>query len=123
MYRLRWAPGHSGVLGRGVDSVAKLRTVVEWARSNPDVEKCSYRVEYRIDGPPISECPAGHALSAPARWQPYRLEQQMRLVSCADCPGHYVTVCPICGTSVFDPPPRPDCGPPTERRLGSSPDN
>jgi hypothetical protein len=91
--------------------VAKLRAVVEWARSNPHVEKCSYRMEYRIAGPQITECPAGHTLSTPARWRPHRLEQQMRLVHCRDCPGHYVTVCPTCGTSVFDPPPGPDCGP------------
>jgi hypothetical protein len=98
VYQLRWVPGHSGVLDRGVDSVAKLRAVVEWARSNPHVEKCSNRMEYRIDGAQISECPAGHALSAPAPWQPYRREQKMRLVTCRDCPGHYVTVCPTCGT-------------------------
>ena len=123
VYQLRWAPGYTGVLSRGVDSPAKLRAVVEWARSNPHVEKCSYRIEYRIDGQMVSHCPAGHDLSTAREWQPYRREQKMQLMPCVDCPGHYVTTCRTCGAQVVDPQPGPDCAPPGGSRRGSSPDN
>lgn len=111
VYELRWAPGCSGVLSRGVDSVEKLRAVVTWARSNPHVEKCSYRLEYRTRGERIERCSLGHSLLETGRWQPYRLEQKMRFVRCADCPGHYISICPECGTPAPDPPAGPDCTP------------
>jgi hypothetical protein len=37
----------------------------------------------------------------------------MTLLTCRDCPGHYLTVCPTCSERIYDPPLRPDCGPPT----------
>jgi hypothetical protein len=117
VYEPRWARGHNGVLSRGVDSPAKLRAVVDWARRNPHIEKCSYRISYRTEGPPIERCPSGHSLLSPVAWQPYRLEQKMRLVDCIDCPGHYVKECPECHAHVFDPPTGPDCGPRSDCTL------
>jgi hypothetical protein len=38
VYQLGWAPGYIGVLSRGVDSPAKIRAAMEWARRNPHVE-------------------------------------------------------------------------------------
>lgn len=110
-YELRWARGHSGVRSRAVDSAAKLRAVVEWARHNPHVEKCSFKVTYELQGAKFDTCPAGHSLRSPIEWQPYRTEQRMRSVDCAGCPGHFRTVCPTCGVAVYDPELAAGCGP------------
>jgi hypothetical protein len=110
-YQLRWAAGHSGVRSRSVDSLAKLRAVVEWARQNPNVEKCSYTVTYAARGPQIEACPAGHSLRSPREWQPYQTHQRMRSVQCRACPGHYRTICPTCNVAVYDPPLTVGCGP------------
>jgi hypothetical protein len=55
VYQLRWAPGYTGVLSRGVDSPVKLRAVVEWARRNPRGEvQLPDRVPHRRpDGQPL----------------------------------------------------------------------
>jgi hypothetical protein len=110
-YELRWSPGHAGVLNRTVDSLGQLRAVVEWARRNPHVEKCSYHHVDDLEGARIEVCGHGHSLKAINPLQPYRLQQEMRLARCRDCPGHYVTVCPTCDVYVYDPPLGPDCGP------------
>jgi hypothetical protein len=110
-YDLRWARGHAGVLNRAVDSFDQLRAVVEWARQNPHIEKCSYRRVDDLEGARIDVCGRGHSLKAINPMQPYRLQQEMKLTHCRDCPGHYVTVCPTCDVRVYDPPLGPDCGP------------
>jgi hypothetical protein len=99
------------VLNRAVDSLDQLRAVVEWARQNPHIEKCSYRRVDDLEGAPIDVCGRGHSLKAINPMQPYRLQQEMKLTHCRDCPGHYVTVCPTCDVRVYDPPLGPDCGP------------
>jgi hypothetical protein len=110
-YELRWARDHSGVLNRTVESLGELRAVVEWARQNPHVEKCSYRQVDDLEGARIVVCPAGHSLVAVHPMLPYQQQQQMTLIRCRDCPGHYVTECPTCDVPVYDPSPGPDCGP------------
>ncbi|MCY1141552.1 hypothetical protein OWR29_26440 [Actinoplanes sp. Pm04-4] len=110
-YELRWAHGHSGVRSRTVDSTAKLRAVVEWARTNPHVEKCSYTVTYELVGTPIMACPAGHSLLQRKAAQPYRTERRMNRLHCRACPGHDRIVCPECGATVYDPPVTFGCGP------------
>ncbi|WP_203790375.1 hypothetical protein [Paractinoplanes rishiriensis] len=84
-YELRWTAGHNGVRSRVVDSPAKLRAVVEWARRNPRVEKCSYRVTYELVGERIERCPQGHSLLTPRDTQPYRTEKKMRQVGRKRC--------------------------------------
>jgi hypothetical protein len=71
-----------------VDSLDQLRSVVEWARQNPYVEKCSYRHVDDLEGTRVEACPQGHSLQAINPVQPYRLQQQMELTLCRDCPGH-----------------------------------
>jgi hypothetical protein len=110
-YELRWARGHTGVLNRTVDSLDQLRAVVDWARQNPHVEKCSYRCVDDLEGARLEVCGQGHSLKAINPMQPYRQHQEMKLTRCRDCPGHYVTVCPTCEVRVYDPPLGPDCGP------------
>ncbi|MDY7091232.1 MAG: hypothetical protein SYR96_39900 [Actinomycetota bacterium] len=110
-YELRWTHGHSGVRTRTVDSPAKLRAVVEWARANPHVEKCSYKVTYELVGALVDHCPAGHSLLTRKPGQPYRMEQQMQRKKCRICPGHERMVCPDCGVAVYDPPLTAGCGP------------
>jgi hypothetical protein len=56
-YELRWARGHSGVRSRFVTEVAQVRAVKEWARTNPHVERCSFRVTYNLVGDRIEHCP------------------------------------------------------------------
>jgi hypothetical protein len=110
-YELRWARGHTGVLNRTVDSLGQLRTVVEWARQNPYVEKYSFKPIDDLVGDRVAGCSQGHSLQAPPYWQASRRGRQMMLVRCRDCPGHYLTDCPTCSEPVFDPPLGPDCGP------------
>ncbi|MEV4708184.1 hypothetical protein [Actinoplanes sp. NPDC049316] len=112
-YELRWQPhyrGH-GVRSREVATVAQLRAVVEWARRNPNVLRCSYKPTDHLVGDQVKMCPDGHSLEAPNPNQPYRMIQQMRMVRCATCPGHYRTVCPTCRAPVFDPPLSVECRP------------
>ena len=111
-YELRWEQGRNGVVSRNVDTLDQLRAVVEWARANPHVERCSYRRVDDLQGDRIDRCPAGHELPIVKPGRAHQLRGIMRLVACADCPGHYVTVCPACGAQVYDPPAGPDCGPP-----------
>ena len=109
-YELRWERGRSGVVSRDVDTLDQLRAVVEWARANPHVERCSYRPIEALHGERIDRCPAGHDLPTVKPGQAHRPPGFMRLVQCSDCPGHYVTTCLTCGVNVFDPPAGPDCG-------------
>jgi hypothetical protein len=108
-YDLVWQDGHTGVLSREVDTVAKLRAVVAWARANPRVRRWSIApVDQLVGGPAHGDvCPSGHALVTYPR--PHRVSGWL---SCADCPGHRLTVCPVCGVRLLDPLPGPDCGPP-----------
>jgi len=103
-YELRWERGYDGIRARQVDSVAKLRAVVEWARRNPHIEKCSYKVTYSPEGDMVETCSSGHSLLTPKPNQPYRMELALKLVGCPVCPGHYLTVCPECGEDFYDPP-------------------
>jgi hypothetical protein len=86
--------------------------VVEWARRNPRIEKCSYRVGWELRGDRIEVCPRGHTLLQRIAHYAQKLDLPARWVSCADCPGHHAAQCPRCGVMVYDPPPGPDCGPP-----------
>jgi hypothetical protein len=116
-YNLRWERGHSGVLSRTVRTPRQLRAVVEWARRNPHVEKCSYKLAWELEGDLIEACPAGHSLLSQASYHSHQQQKRMRLVQCIACPGHYETICPKCQVRVFDPPAGPDCGPPSDCRL------
>lgn len=102
---LRWQPHYRGsrVHSREAEGVAQLRAVVEWARRNPNVLRYSYKPVDHLVGDQVKVCPAGHSLEAVNPMQPYRMIQQMRMVRCAACPGHYRTLCPTCRTPVFDP--------------------
>jgi len=46
----------AGVLSREVESLAKPRAVVEWARRNPNVLKCSYKPVDRLEGERVNAC-------------------------------------------------------------------
>ena len=111
-YELRWAPRHSGVFSRTVDTVAQLRAVVERARRNPHIEKCSYKAAYEPNGDWIAECSRGHSLAQPKHWETGRRSRRhMNRKPCLVCPGHYLSDCPECLEEVFDPPLGPDCSP------------
>jgi hypothetical protein len=94
-YELRWEPGHrGGVLSRHVDTLAHLKAVVQWARANPHVIKCSYRPVYDLEGTPATTCSHGHRLESPDPRQPWRWRQDTHQWKCRACPGHAVTICP-----------------------------
>jgi hypothetical protein len=93
-YELRWERGYDGIRARQVDSVAKLRAVVEWARGNPHVEKCSYKVSYVADGEMIQACSAGHSLLTPRPGRQWDFEHKLQRLDCLARASHYLTVCP-----------------------------
>lgn len=109
-YELTWEPGHTGVLSRYVDTLEQVRAVVEWARANPHIHKCSYRPHDELVGDQVATCNQGHLLEV-RQWGQSRASRSMRMVKCRDCPGHYETTCPTCEVRVYDPAPGPDCGP------------
>lgn len=108
-YELRWEPNHRGVLTRDVETVTQLRAVVEWARVNPRVIKCTFRPVNYLEGMPATRCPDGHGLESPDPRQPYRLRRDTRRFACRSCPGHDVTVCPQCGALIIEPVPAYGC--------------
>lgn len=108
-YQIQWAPGHSGVHSRHVDTVGQLRAVVAWARHNTHVQQFRYKLVYDLEGERASVCSRGHALQPPVYWQAQHRGRYMVLFGCPDCPGHYVTDCPTCAEQVCDPPLGLDC--------------
>lgn len=109
LYELRWEPGHrGGVLSREVENLAQLRAVVEWARSNPNVIKCSYRPVDHLEGEPATTCSRGHPLGTPDTRRSGQILRDTRRVACVACPGHDVSYC-SCGERVIEPPPAYGC--------------
>lgn len=106
-YELVWQDGHTGVRGRRVQTVQQLRAVVDWARANPRVRRWTVRPVDHLIGKLATACRNGHQLLAYPH--PHRVSGWL---TCADCPGHHLVVCPTCGDRVIDPAPGPDCGPP-----------
>jgi bifunctional non-homologous end joining protein LigD len=84
--------------------------------AEPHVEKSSYHHVDDLEGTRIEVCGQGHPLKAINPMQPYRLQQEIRLARCRDCPGHYVTVCPTCDVHVYDPPRDQTAGRKLQRR-------
>jgi hypothetical protein len=86
-------------------SAATLAQTLRWARRNPHVTSCTYRVLWQLDGDRPTVCRRGHRYPTGSARNAARSETWLRCV----CGGHHRLACPACGDVRVEPAPQHDC--------------